>query len=129
MAATPDVKVTITADPSGFVKGAAVAQGSLAKLQAQMTGLQSLASKGLSAAGFVGGLAGVVAAATAAAVALVSATKAAVEYGNQLDATSQRTGVAVEDLAKLQYAAKLSETSAEALTSGLIKLSPKITAD
>jgi len=128
VAVKPEVAVKITADPSGFVKGATVVQGSLAKLQAQMTGFQAVAAKGLSSAGIVTGLAGVTVAATAVSGALVAATKAAVEYGNQLDATSQRTGVAVEDLAKLQYAAKLSETSAEALTSGLIKLSPKITA-
>ncbi len=128
MAVKPEVAVKITADPSGFVKGATVAQGSLAKLQAQMTGFQAVAAKGLSAVGLTGGFTGITVAATAVAGSLAAATKAAVEYGNQLDATSQRTGVSVENLAKLQYAAKLSETSAEALTSGLVKLAPKITA-
>jgi hypothetical protein len=128
VAVKPEVAVKITADPSGFVKGATVVQGSLAKLQAQMTGFQAVAAKGLSAVGLTGGFTGITVAATAVAGSLAAATKAAVEYGNQLDATSQRTGVSVENLAKLQYAAKLSETSAEALTSGLVKLAPKITA-
>ncbi len=122
--ATPEVSVKISADASGFARGVAVVQGSLASLQKQMTGFQAVASKSLALVGFTN--LGV--AATAAAAGLVAATKAAADYGDQLDAMSQRTGVAVEDLAKLQYAAKLSDTSAEALGKGLIKLAPTITA-
>lgn len=118
--ATPEVSVKITADASGFAKGAAIVQGSLAALQKQMTGFQALAAKGLGLIGFTG--------VAAAATALISATKAATEYGNQLDATSQKTGVAVEDLARLQYAAELSESSAESLAKGLLLLAPKIAA-
>lgn len=121
---TPDVSVKISADASGFAKGVAVVQGSLASLQKQMTGFQAVAAKSFAIVGFTS--LGV--AASAAAAGLIAATKAAADYGDQLDAMSQRTGVAVEDLAKLQYAAKLSDTSAEALGSGLTKLAPKITA-
>jgi len=128
VAVKPEVAVKITADPSGFVKGATVVQGSLAKLQAQMTGFQAVAAKGLASAGFGIGVAGIAAAATAASTALISAAKAAADYGSRLDATSQKTGVAVEDLAKLEYAATLSESSAEGLGKGLQALQPKIAA-
>ena len=67
MAVKPEVAVKITADPSGFVKGATVVQGSLAKLQAQMTGFQAVAAKGLSAVGLTGGFTGITVAATAVA--------------------------------------------------------------
>lgn len=117
--ANPDISVKITADASGFAKGAAIVQGSLAKLETQMSGLQAVAAKSLSGVG----LTSISVAATAAAAGLIAATKAAADYGDQLDAMSQRTGVAVEDLAKLQYAAQLSDTSAEALGKGLTVLS------
>ena len=117
--ATPDVNVKITADASGVTKGVAVAQGALAKLQKQMGDLESLSAKSLS----FSGLAGIGLSATAAAAALFGITKAAADYGDQLDNLSQRTGIAVEDLAKLQYAAKMSDTSTEALTKGVTNLS------
>ena len=117
--ATPDVNVKITADASGVTKGVAVAQGALGKLQKQMGELESLSAKSLS----FSGLAGIGLSATAAAAALFGITKAAADYGDQLDNLSQRTGIAVEDLAKLQYAAKMSDTSTEALTKGVTNLS------
>lgn len=117
--ATPDVNVKITADASGVTKGVAVAQGAIGKLQKQMGELESLSAKSLS----FSGLAGIGLSATAAAAALFGITKAAADYGDQLDNLSQRTGIAVEDLAKLQYAAKMSDTSTEALTKGVTNLS------
>ena len=117
--ANPDISVKITADASGFARGAAVVSGSLATLQKQMTGLQAVAAKSLAFTGF----GSISIAATAAAAGLLATANAAADYGDQLDAMSQRTGVAVEDLAKLQYAAKLSDTSNEALGKGLTVLS------
>lgn len=113
--AANQAQIKITADASGVVKGVAVAQGALGKLSTQMSELAALSAKGLSFVG-IAGLAGAVAAGTAA---LFGSIKAAADYGDQLDNMSQRTGIAVEDLAKLQYAAKLSDTSTEALGKGL----------
>lgn len=113
------VEIKITADASGLAKGAAVATTALSGLEKQLISLSVLSSKAFSAAGFIG-FAG---AATAAAGALMATVKAAADYGDQLDNMSQRTGVAVEDLAKLQYAAKLSDTSTEALGKGITNLS------
>jgi hypothetical protein len=122
--ATPDVSVKITADATGFAKGAAVVQGSLASLQKQMVGFQAVAAKSLSFLGF-GSL---TIAATAAAASLIAATKSAAEYGDQLDKMNARTGIAVEDLAKFQFAAQLSDTSLESLGKALNKLSPLVVA-
>ena len=51
---------------------------------------------------------------------LVSITKAAIDQGDAFNKMSQKTGIAVEDLGKLQYAADLSGVSAEALQKGCL---------
>jgi len=112
-------KVIIDGDASGVVKAAGIAQGALGKLQVQMGALEAASAKGLS----FSGLAGIGLSATAAAAGLFAITKSAADYGDQLDNMSQRTGVAVEDLAKLQFAAKMSDTTNEALGKGLAVLS------
>lgn len=114
MANDKKVEVIITADASGVAKGVAVANTALGNLKTQLTSLGAAAAKAFSA---------IPGSATAAAAALVGAVKSAADYGDQLDNMSQRTGVAVEELAKLQYVAKLSDTSSEALGKGIGNLS------
>jgi hypothetical protein len=113
------VEVIITADASGVAKGVAVANTALGNLKTQLTSLDAAAAKAFS----FSGLTAITVSATAAAAALVGAVKSAADYGDQLDNMSQRTGVAVEELARLQYAAKLSDTSTEALSKGIGNLS------
>lgn len=119
MAIEKEVALKITADASGVPRGVAVAQGALRGLQRQLGDLESLSAKGLS----FSGMAGIGLSATAAAVAIGATVKASADYGDQLDNMAQRTGVAVEELARLQYAAKLSDTSTEALGKGVGNLS------
>lgn len=119
MANDKKVEVIITADASGVAKGVAVANTALGNLKTQLTSLDAAAAKAFS----FSGLTAITVSATAAAAALVGSVKAAADYGDQLDNMSQRTGVAVEELAKLQYAAKLSDTSSEALGKGIGNLS------
>lgn len=119
MANDKKVEVIITADASGVAKGVAVANTALGNLKTQLTSLDAAAAKAFS----FSGLTAITVSATAAAAALVGAVKSAADYGDQLDNMSQRTGVAVEELAKLQYAAKLSDTSSEALGKGIGNLS------
>ncbi len=119
MAIEKEVALKITADASGVPRGVAVAQGALRGLQRQLGELESLSARGLS----FSGMAGIGLSATAAAVAIGATVKAAADYGDQLDNMAQRTGVAVEELARLQYAAKLSDTSTEALGKGVGNLS------
>jgi hypothetical protein len=114
-----EVALKITADASGVPRGVAVAQGALRGLQAQLGSLEAASAKGLS----LSGLAGIGLSATAAAAAIGASVKVAADYGDQLDNMAQRTGVAVEELARLQYAAKLSDTSTEALGKGIGNLS------
>lgn len=119
MANDKKVEVIITADASGVAKGVAVANTALGNLKTQLTSLDAAAAKAFS----FSGLTAITVSATAAAAALVGAVKSAADYGDQLDNMSQRTGVAVEELSRLQYAAKLSDTSTEALSKGIGNLS------
>lgn len=113
------VQLKLTADSAQFVSGVNAAAGSLDKLHKQASALESLSSKALSFAGF----ATIGAAAAAAGAGIVALVKSAADYGDQLDNMSQRTGIAVDELSKLQYAAKLSDTSAEAVQKGVGNLS------
>lgn len=119
MAIDKEVALKITADASGVPRGVAVAQGALRGLQAQLGSLEAVSARGFS----MSGLAGIGLSATAAAAAVGASVKAAADYGDELDNMSQRTGVAVEELSRLQYAAKLSDTSTEALAKGVGNLS------
>jgi hypothetical protein len=119
MAKDGNVELRMGVDASGVVHGVAVAQGALGKLQTQLAAMESMSGRAFS----LSGMAGIGLSATAAAAALVGSVKAAADYGDQLDNMSQRTGVAVEELARLQYAAKLSDTSTEALGKGVGNLS------
>ena len=92
MAADKKVEIVLTADGSGVAKGVAVAQTALTRLQAQLGAMEGVASKAFVFAG----LGGIGVAATAAAAGMVALVKSAADYGDQLDAMSQRTGVAVE---------------------------------
>lgn len=115
---TPDAQIRISADASGMVRGVQVAQGALVKLQHQLREVEALSARSLSFPGLVG----IGISVTAATAALVGFTKAAADYGDQLSKASQRSGVAVEELSKLQFAAELSGSSAESLSKGMAYL-------
>lgn len=61
-------------------------------------------------------------AALASVAGFGSLIKSQIDLGDQLHKTSQKLGIAVEDLSAYQYAAKLSDVSNEQLTGGLAKL-------
>lgn len=122
MANNPNINVKISGDASGLSRAVGVAQGSLARLQGQMTEIQSLSAQTFTASG----IAGIGLSATAAAAALVAAVKSAADYGDELDNMSKRTGESVENLARLQYAAKMSDVSNEALAKGMKNLAGQI---
>ncbi len=119
MAIDKEVALKITADASGVPRGVAVAQGALRGLQKQVGELEAASARGFS----LSGLAGIGLSATATAAAMAASVRSAADYGDQLDNMAQRTGVAVEELARLNYAAKLSDTSTEALGKGVGNLS------
>ena len=62
----------------------------------------------------------------AAAYSFVNGIKGALEMADALNKLSQRSGIAVEALSQLQFAAKLSDVSAESLTTALRKLNANI---
>jgi hypothetical protein len=74
-----------------------------------VTRFKALASPvGLASAGLVG-----------MAVAIMSSVKAYADYGEALGKMSKQTGVSVESLSKLKYAAEQEETSLEAVSAGM----------
>lgn len=100
------LRVYLGLNSAQFTKGLANAQTSLGKFG-------SVAARGFTA---------VAAAATVAAGALGVAVKGAIDHADALSKASQKAGVAVEALSRLEYAAKLSDVSLEGLTGGLQKL-------
>lgn len=60
------------------------------------------------------------------ATAFASSVKGAIDLADSLNKLSQRSGVAVETLSQLQYAAKLADVSNESLNTGLKKLNQSI---
>lgn len=100
-------KIILTGDSTGAV-------AAVKRLSSELSGLQSISAKALS----FGGALSVAAVVTG----LTAITKAAIDQGDALNKMSQKTGIAVEDLGKLQYAADLSGVSAEALQKGLTSL-------
>jgi len=99
-----EAKIKLTGDATGAI-------AALNRLKTEMVGLQSFATKAFSLVG-----------ASLFVSSLVSVTKAVIDTGDALNKMSQKTGIAVEDLSKLQYAADLSAVSAEALQKGLTSL-------
>lgn len=106
--AANEAKIVFTGDTRNAVSA-------VGRLKTELASLDAISSKAL---GF-----GLVGAATAAVAAIVTSTKAIADQGDALNKMSQKTGLAVEELSKLQYAAGLSGVSTEALQKGLVNLS------
>lgn len=101
------LRIDLGLNSAQFTAGLKDAQGNLSRFS-------SLAAKGFVALS---------AAAATAAVALGVAVKGELAHADALSKSSQKAGVAVEALSRLEYAAKLSDVSLEGLTGGLQKLS------
>ena len=111
MATASNTKVVITGDTSGAV-------AAVNRLKGELTSLSTLSSKAFA---FGGGIAG-----AAVVAGLSSITKQVIDTGDALSKMSVKTGVAVEDLSKLEYAANLSGVSFEQLEKGLVTLGQQI---
>ena len=99
-----EAKIKLTGDATGAI-------AALKRLKLEMASLQSIAAK---AVGFsIAGL---------SVAAFVDITKKVIDTGDALNKMSQKTGIAAEDLSKLQYAADLAGVSQEALNKGLTSL-------
>ena len=102
-------KVIITGDSSNAVKA-------IERLRKELGSLDSIAKTAFSLGGVI------------SVAGLVAYTKAIIDAADKLDEMSSRTGVAVEDLGKLQYAAKLSGVESEQLGKALQGLAGEIVA-
>jgi hypothetical protein len=107
--ALPEIKVKIGADTSGLERGLAAATANLTKFAKRAGTAVAIAGAG-------------------AAAGLIALTKAAIDNADALDNMSQRLGVSVEALSRLQYAAKLSDTSIESLQTGFRTLANNMVA-
>lgn len=81
--------------------------------------------KGLSTFGVAvaAGMAAAAAAVAAAAYQIAGSIKSAIDSADEMNKMSQSTGIAVEELSKLKYAAELADVSSEALGKSMGKLS------
>ena len=102
-------KVVITGDSSNAVKA-------VDRLRKELGSLDSIAKTAFSLGGVI------------SAAGLVAYTKSIIDAADALDQMSERTGVSVEDLGRLQYAAKLSGVESEQLGKSLQALSGEIVA-
>ena len=100
------------------------ASGVFSKVAAEAGKLQtSVASAGTSFAAL-----GTAAVAGLSVISFATKIKDAIDMADSFNKLSQKTGVAVESLSKLNYAAGLADVSTEALSTGLKKLNVNISA-
>ena len=102
-------RIVITGDSSSAVKA-------VERLKTEMGALSALSSRL-----FTGGFAG-----AAVVTGLVAMAKTAVDAADALNEMSERTGISVDNLGRLQYAAKLSGVESDVLAKSLQKLSVEI---
>ena len=105
----PEIKVKIDADTAGLTKGLAAATEKLSKF-----GKVAGAAIGVAVVG--------------AAVGLAALTKAAIDNADKLSKASQKMGMTVEALSRLQYAAKLSGVELSGLQTGMNALARNMAA-
>ncbi|HRP23625.1 MAG TPA: hypothetical protein PLF79_08665 [Thauera sp.] len=131
--AGPEYKVKFSGDTAGLSKAARQAEGILAGLSKRVSGLQQLAAQTMAgrSAGALALLGGTgasaaIAAASAVGAAMVANAARVATMADEFGKLSQRTGVAVEDLSKLAYAASLNDATLADLEQGLKGLSNKM---
>lgn len=113
MATIPEVKIKISGDPKGFAAAIKTAQGALGQLNTNLARVQALSARAFSFAG-VGGAASV--------AGLIAIAKSTADIADEMGKLAQRTGVGVESLSRLAYAADLSGATIEDLSAGLRRL-------
>ena len=102
-------KVVISGDSSGAVKA-------VERLRKELGSLDSIAKTAFSLGGVI------------SAAGLVAYTKSIIDAADALNEMSERTGISVENLGRLQYAAKLSGVESEQLGKAMQSLSGEIVA-
>jgi len=111
---TPELKVNITGEPRGFARAVSNARGSLKGLGEDLQRVQALAAGALGAAGI---------SAAASLGGVLTLAKTAADTADQMGKLAQSTGVTVEELSRLAFAASLSNATLEDVSKGLVKLS------
>ena len=112
------------ADVGIRIKAIDEASGVFGKVAAEAGKLQGAVSAVSGGFAALGG----VAAAAAAGIGFATQIKDAIDLADSFNKLSQKSGVAVESLSRLNYAAGLADVSTEALSTGLKKLNVSISA-
>jgi hypothetical protein len=103
----------------GFTKGADQAARESAKLSKRM---QADAAAISSAFKKIGATLGIGISLTALTTGLVNAAEAAIEYGDEINKASIKSGIAVESFSELAYAAKQNDIELDSLSTALKKM-------
>lgn len=124
-----EVSLRMSLNADGVGHGVDLAKRKFKELAAEMLGFERVAAGSIGSMG--SGLAilgGVASAVVAGGAAMAGAVRVAANYGDEIANLSERTGLAAGELSRLAYAAKLSDTSTEALGKGVGYLSNLIVA-
>jgi len=105
------LKTILSMDSKPFADGVTNAKRKMRKFNKEIGGPLAGGAKKLAVLGAV--------AVTAAVVIGGAGVRSVSNYGDELDKMNKRTGVGVEELARLQHAASLSDTSLESLGKGM----------
>lgn len=124
-----DVKLRMSVDVGGVGSGVDLAKMKFRELAAEIGGFERVASRSIGSMGSGLAILGAGASAVVAgSAAMAGAVRVAANYGDEIANLSERTGLAAGELSRLAYAAKLSDTSTEALSKGVGYLSNLIVA-
>lgn len=108
----PKVQLQIDGDARGFTAATASAQGALKRLGSDLGRVQALSAQALAGIGITANLAG-----------LFALAKATADTADNMGKLAQSTGVTVEELSRLEYAARLNNATLEEVSKGLRRLS------
>ena len=123
----PLIKWQLEADSSGFKRGVSEVGHSVNKITDDLASRMGVAGKAMSALGPAGiaaaaAIGGVAAALAAATKITADAVEKAAKYADNLDAMAAKTGLSAQALQQLEVAAKLGNSSLEAVTAAVNKM-------
>ena len=111
-AGKPKVELRIDGDARGFTAATVSAQGALKRLGADLGRVQSLSAQALAGFGITANFAG-----------LLALAKNAADTADNMGKLAQSTGVTVEELSRLEYAASLNNATLQDVSKALLKIS------
>lgn len=124
------LEVAIGLRTGEFSQGVAQVKGDLQNLSGSVQSIGGSFGRlgGLLSGAVTAGLAAAAASVAALGTAIIASGRAYLEFGDQLNKTSQKIGISAESMSQLAYAAQLSDVSYKQLETSLLQLSKKMDA-